>query len=1047
MYPRASELVSLQQECRRRIDLTNLKAGELAGVQSRIDELIGAGQFQEATDHVLELLGADLNQIELNKLLVRIVQARKDAEKQAEISQVASEADQMAEAEEWESAVGILDGGLVRFPGELRLQKRRQALHERWQMEQRRREVEAIITEVHDLSISTSLRAARERLMRGFDEFGRDPALVEALERVDESIEAARRDESIAKAVAAAAELRDEGKWKAALDVLDRTATREGRDTRIEDLRASMAKQRHARDAQVARAASDARQNIQSGRWEEAVLGLSTDLRDAPGESVLNDLMQEAQRGLARKRREETIARITSEAAQRAQAGDYSDAIRLLLHAVSQYPEDETLNAALSQTLFERDQRKTGVGEMQPEDRKSSRDIPKTTEMPESDERQDVPAQVDERTAADSVEAVSDLGPRASNLQDTPEGQQTQTVHEQVERLLRQADDMASQCRLDEALRLLASAGQLDPRNAVVLDRLVEIARQRDHIQEVVHQAEEQYAAGNVAGALSVLESAPDAEAGAVISLRARIEQDRVESERRKRAQELAEAVAAVQGLITNNQLESARSELARLCARFPEEPKLEELLNYVRTSIGAADAIRAISAIRAEAAGLLRDGRSVEARAVLERGLRSYPDEAVLTSLLNRVAEQRPKRWPTPAPETREEPAGRAPFPDRPPETEEADPTLSATKVILKPLPRKYYIGAAATLLTVALLAGVLVLTRSKPAVILSPDPTELSFDVAAGSVRPPRQRVRWSDESIPFLVYNKDSWIEWFHPEDAGVVTEIGIIPAGMPAGRYEGFVTIRPMSSDDRKVEGTTTIAVHLTIHEPVPQPGSNPGTAISESPPKPSPNPPLKAVKAQLEPVIESFTAEPRRIEPGQQVNLRWSVGNADTVTIDPGIGRVEPSGLRILYPTEWTYYRLIARGPGGSKEAAVEITVNSPGEVETPDLGHVTVYTYKSRNFEVGEGNGDKMNYRGIMLYFGQGADRRDYVAAMKWFRQAVAVGSSDGMFNIGWLYEHGEGVRKDKHYASLMYQRAAAAGNKDALSYLHHHPEILRVKQ
>jgi tetratricopeptide (TPR) repeat protein len=419
-------------------------------------------------------------------------------------------------------------------------------------------------------------------------------------------------------------------------------------------------------------------------------------------------------------------------------------------------------------------------------------------------------------------------------------------VHEQVKRLLRQADDMASQCRLDEALKLLASAGQLDPHNSIVLDRLVEIAVRRDHIQEVLHKAAEQYAAGNGAGALSVLESLSlaDAEAGVVLSLRTQIEQDRVESERRKRAQELTEAVTAVQGLIANNQLESARSELESLRARFPEEPKLEELLDEVRKSIAAVDVTGAIAATRAEALALIRNGRSVEAKAVLQRGLLSYPGEAVLVSLLGRVAEQRPKRWPTPAPETREEPAGSAPFPGRPPGTEEADPTLSAIRVILKPFSRKHYIGAAAALLTVALLAVVLVLTRSKPAVILSPDPTELSFDVAAGSPQPPRQRVRWSDESIPFLVYNKDSWIEWFHPEDAGVVTEIGIIPAGMPAGRYEGFVTIRPMFSDDRRVEGTTTLPVHLTIHERVPQPGSDAGTENSGKPP----NPRLKAVIA-------------------------------------------------------------------------------------------------------------------------------------------------------------------------------------------------------
>ena len=87
MYPRAAALADLQHECRRRADLANAAVGELAQVQGRVDEMIAAGQFQEATDYVLELLTVHENQIELNKLLARILQARKDAEKQAAIAQ------------------------------------------------------------------------------------------------------------------------------------------------------------------------------------------------------------------------------------------------------------------------------------------------------------------------------------------------------------------------------------------------------------------------------------------------------------------------------------------------------------------------------------------------------------------------------------------------------------------------------------------------------------------------------------------------------------------------------------------------------------------------------------------------------------------------------------------------------------------------------------------------------------------------------------------------------------------------------------------------
>jgi hypothetical protein len=355
MHPRAAALAELQRECRRRVDLANAAVGGLAQVRARIEEMIAAAEYQQATDHVLELLAAGENQIELNKLLARILQARKGAEKQAAIAQYVSDGERAAGAGEWESALGIVDGGLERFAGDTKLRNFRRTLSERWQAERRRVAVEAAIAEARELEVSTSLQAARERLARELDALERDPALVGELERIDAAIEAARRDASIGSAVEAAAALRGERKLQDALDLLDRTVAREGRDTRIDRLRITVAAELRAQEAQIARTAAAARQSIRDLKWEEAVLGLSAAVRDLPGERVLSDLMQEAQRGLAQKRREETIARIKAEAGGRAAAREYAEAIRLLLDAVSQCPEDSTLSAALSQTVIDRD--------------------------------------------------------------------------------------------------------------------------------------------------------------------------------------------------------------------------------------------------------------------------------------------------------------------------------------------------------------------------------------------------------------------------------------------------------------------------------------------------------------------------------------------------------------------------------------------------------------------------------------------------------------------------------------------------------------------
>ncbi len=75
-----------------------------------------------------------------------------------------------------------------------------------------------------------------------------------------------------------------------------------------------------------------------------------------------------------------------------------------------------------------------------------------------------------------------------------------------------------------------------------------------------------------------------------------------------------------------------------------------------------------------------------------------------------------------------------------------------------------------------------------------------------------------------------------------------------------------------------------------------------------------------------PVINSFTANPSYIQSGQGIVLTWTVTNATSVTLSPGIGSVPGSGSYNLSPGYTTTYTLSASNSGGSVSASTTVTV-------------------------------------------------------------------------------------------------------------------------
>jgi RHS repeat-associated protein len=75
-----------------------------------------------------------------------------------------------------------------------------------------------------------------------------------------------------------------------------------------------------------------------------------------------------------------------------------------------------------------------------------------------------------------------------------------------------------------------------------------------------------------------------------------------------------------------------------------------------------------------------------------------------------------------------------------------------------------------------------------------------------------------------------------------------------------------------------------------------------------------------------PPIVTLTANPASIVQGSSSTLTWSSANATTLSIDNGIGAVNPTGSTLVSPNQTTTYTITATGPGGTATSRATVTV-------------------------------------------------------------------------------------------------------------------------
>lgn len=154
----------------------------------------------------------------------------------------------------------------------------------------------------------------------------------------------------------------------------------------------------------------------------------------------------------------------------------------------------------------------------------------------------------------------------------------------------------------------------------------------------------------------------------------------------------------------------------------------------------------------------------------------------------------------------------------------------------------------------------------------------------------------------------------------------------------------VTVEDSSGSEEQIPAGQNLTPDLTSENNVPvQPVSPPQENLPSASVPAQENPPSQEnlpaeenspVQEDL-PSVGSFNAVPDVIGKGESSNLTWSVSEATSVSIEPGIGTVALTGSQRVFPAETTTYTLTALNKAGSVEATKVIYVQQAPDSEVP----------------------------------------------------------------------------------------------------------------
>ncbi len=445
--------------------------------------------------------------------------------------------------------------------------------------------VEALLSAAERLVHVGLLAEARVQVQAvlGFDEDNvRARGLLERVAEKEKHIEA------VARAVADVEEELSAGRPHEAGEMLDRAVAELGETDALLELRAKVVEAQEAKRAEDAAAlATEAQALLADERFEDAISRLQEAIRLSPDDPNLQAQLAAATAGLRRhegeRRRAEAIAKVDTDVSELLEAGDLEDARSTVEKAVERLGEAPELLELLARV----------------EEAEAGARADRVNELVETagsrEEQGDLEGAAEALVEALGVDPgrtdierrIAELRVKADEARDLE--QRLEEAVAEVAELIEDEDFAAGRRRLAEARERLGQVPRLEELEARLDSR--ERSWRSSRISTLVRSAQGLLADGDFAKAISKLEEAADLDpedAGLKAQLedsrralerereREREEQDRQQQERAREEREAY--VRRVEGHLSAERAEDARSELDALRERFPDAAELEEL-------------------------------------------------------------------------------------------------------------------------------------------------------------------------------------------------------------------------------------------------------------------------------------------------------------------------------------------------------------------------------------------------------------------------------------------------------------------------------------
>lgn len=587
-FPESKELADLGSYAAEE-DRSQRRAAMVAEVMAETSALVSAGQFDDAIARLRNALQEHPSASSLRELLQTVSSAKSERVRKAALEQTSAEAAGLIANGSFSRALDCISAFTTAYGEAAELDRLRRSAEEELEKQRRIAALRKLLLEAQGLIDEGRPGTASQVLQQATVQFPGDPALTQLLSVAQDHVREQRRAEDISNSISEAESLARSERFDESLQLLEDALKRYPRESRLTRCREAIATAKAAKEQQLVRAriAEKAAALRHHGQLEAALDLLRSAAESIGAESLAKDaelarLKRQIESELQDYRLQQEIRQTVMQAEALIAKGDLLSATTILGEAARKNPSDPELSRLI------------GIANT----RKREEEDRKRQELERERQEQE------ERRRKERAEA-----------------ERARIRQQELNRATGSIRDWIAAARFEEAGEQLTTALEKFGPEADLLALKEENERNLRNKQLVagaLSRAETFRISGELSPALQVIDEALGQLSGerSLLDARSRIQADIA---RKERSEAIARIFERARSLLEVHQLEDAISSLREGLTRFPEEPRLSDLLRRAEHELHEEENRRELERVGMEAEGLLRTGRPEEAIGILE--------------------------------------------------------------------------------------------------------------------------------------------------------------------------------------------------------------------------------------------------------------------------------------------------------------------------------------------------------------------------------------------------------------------------------------------